>query len=407
MKQLLIITAGGIVLIGIGVGVYFTFFANQANVVVAPNDGTSELPVTSTATTTNTGEEANPPVEISQPEKISKRLVQITKDPVVTGAIAYQASSTDPTSDIAVNYLERPSGNIFQYLVHAETLTRISNKTIPGIQEAKWLPSGTLAFVRYLSGDTHTTINTYALPANGPALSGERAGGGYFLAQNIDNLAVSATSLLALASGSNGSVGTLEKPDGSQPKQAFKTPLSSLRTSFLGGNQYLAFTKPSATLAGYAYLVNSTGNFERIAGPLNGLVALGSPSGKWILLSYTSGGILKLSLLNLATRELTPLPVATLADKCVWRADDAAVYCGVPVNPPATFAYPDDWYQGAVAFSDRIWKIDVTGRFAELVLDFRKEAEESLDATALAIDPKGLVLVFKNKNDASLWSYEL
>ena len=92
----------------------------------------------------------------------------------------------------------------------------------------------------------------------------------------------------------------------------------------------------------------------------------------------------------------------------VWTADDSAIYCGIPINPPANVNYPDDWYQGAVSFSDRLWKIDVTGRYAQLVLDFSKENNNvSLDAEALAIDPAQTTLVFINKNDGSLWSYSL
>jgi hypothetical protein len=75
------------------------------------------------------------------------------------------------------------------------------------------------------------------------------------------------------------------------------------------------------------------------------------------------------------------------------------------MNPPPTYNYPDDWYQGAMHFSDRIWKIDTAGRYAQLVLDFSKETNVALDAEALAIDPLSTTLVFVNKNDGSLWSY--
>ena len=90
-------------------------------------------------------------------------------------------------------------------------------------------------------------------------------------------------------------------------------------------------------------------------------------------------------LVDTATGETLPLPVATIADKCVWTADDSAIYCGIPVNPSAGLNYPDDWYQGAVSFSDRIWRIQVSGRYAQLVLDFPAEAKSSLDAVALAL----------------------
>ena len=121
-----------------------------------------------------------------------------------------------------------------------------------------------------------------------------------------------------------------------------------------------------------------------------------------------------MELVDTATNSAIPLPVATIADKCVWTTDDSALYCGVPMNPPSDFAYPDDWYQGALQFSDRIWKINVSGHFAQLVLDFSSEtipAEvqtiSSFDVESLAVNPLTTQLVFINKNDGALWSYQL
>jgi hypothetical protein len=261
-----------------------------------------------------------------------------------------------------------------------------------------WLPNGSFAFTRYLSGSDFSIINTYALPATGT--------GGFFLSQNLADIAVSATGILTLSSGVNGSNASLLRTDGTRPVAIFSTPLSSLRISF-AGKQYLATTKASASLPGSAFLVSTDGNFSRIAGPYDGLVALASPLGKWVLVSYVLNTSMQMELVNAATGETLRLPVATIADKCVWATDDSAVYCGVPVNPPARASYPDDWYQGAVQFSDRIWKIQVSGRYAQLVLDFPKETKGSLDVQAPAINPASTMLVFVNKNDGSLWGYSL
>jgi hypothetical protein len=270
---------------------------------------------------------------------------------------------------------------------------------VPGIQSADWLPDASLAFVRYLSGSDFSTINTYALPANGS--------GGFFLPLNLAGVSVSTTSVLTLASGVNGSVASVASSDGTHATQVFATPLTSIRASFAGKGQYLVFTKPNVTLPGAAFFVSSKGSFSKVAGPLNGLVAKASPSGKWVIISYTSSDSMKTYLVNPTAGQYIPLPIATIADKCVWTADESAVYCGVPVDPPTGFNYPDDWYQGAVSFSDRIWKIQVSGRYAQFVLDFNKEVDAPLDAEALAIDPQATTLVFINKNDDSLWSYSL
>ena len=399
MQRTFIIIAVVVVALGVGVAVYFSFF-NTPSVVVAP-EGSTTLPVAGqnipgTETTINTIT-----APLSVPVTVSARLVQISKGPVVPGeaVVNIQAKNASSTGDVAVTYIERESGNVFSYLVHAKTLTRTSNKTVPGIQSAAWLPDASLAFVRYLSGPDFSTVNTYALSASSSS--------GFFLPQNLSDVAVSSTNILMLASGVNGSIASLSRADGTRPSEIFTTPLSSLRISFAGKNKYLAFTKPTATLSGSAFVVDGTGSFSRVAGPLNGLVARASSSGTWVLVSHTLGNKMQMNLINTTTGDSLPLPVATIADKCVWTADESAVYCGVPTNPSENAQYPDDWYQGAVSFSDRIWKIDVAGRFAQFVLDFSKETNAILDAEALALDPLNTVLVFINKNDGSLWSYSL
>lgn len=397
MRRTLIIGAVVIVLAGIGVGAYFYFFSGSPGVAVAPA-GSTILPVAgqNTPTTTQT------PSPVAEPVAVSARLVKISAGPVVPGEVVINKKVVNASSspETTVNFIERESGNVFSYLVGAGTLTRTSNRTLPGIQSASWLPDGSVAFVRYLSGADFSTINTYALSAN------DAGGGGFFLSQDLADIAVSSTNVLSLASGVNGSVASVQHTDGTRATAAFTTPLSSIRVSFAGKDRYLAYTKPAATLSGSAFLVGGA-RFSRVAGPRNGLVALASPLGGWVLVSYVSNTAMQMELVNAATNEVLPLPVATIADKCVWAADDSAMYCGVPVSPPATGQYPDDWYQGAAAFNDRVWKINVSGRYAQLVFDFSKEASGSLDAEAFAVDALGTTLVFVNKNDGSLWSYSL
>ncbi len=400
MRRTLILIAVVIVLTGIGISMYLYFFMRSPHVSITPNVLTN-FPAAGQGVL-NTGVATNmPSTATGAAETVSARLVEISAGPVVPGetVIDIPAANASSSPDVAVNYIERESGNVYSYLVHAATLTRISNKTIPGIQSALWLPDASLAFVRYLSGTNFSTINTYALPANGSD--------GFFLPQDIADIAVSSTSILTLASGVNGSVASLEHIDGTHSVTAFTTPLSMLHVSFAGKDHYLAFTKPSSGLLGDAFIVDGAGNFSRIAGPLNGLVALPSPSGGWVLVSFTNSHGMQMELVSTVTNEVIPLPVATIADKCVWTSDDSTIYCGIPVNPPENFAYPDDWYKGVVHFTDRIWKIDVSGHYAQLVLDFSKATNGSLDAEALAIDHSNSVLTFINKNDGSLWSYSL
>lgn len=406
MKRIFIFGVVALILIGVGIGAYFYFFANKAKVVVAPLGGTS-LPAAGQAQGTDTGS-ADSGADAGQgdtsglsPVVVSSQLVKVAAGPVVPGFAAIDVSSTTASSSpgVRVEYLDRQSGNVYAYSTSAGNITRINNRTLPGIERALWTPSGSTAFVQFLSTDTLSSVSTYALPASG--------GDGSFLSQDLTDIAVSSAGVLTLASGVNGSIASLGRFDGTHPTPLFTTPLSMLRIGFAGKNRYLAFSKPSATLPGYAFLVDSSGHFSRVAGPANGLVALASPSGKWIIVSSISSGNLQMQLVNTMTGEAISLPVATIADKCVWTSDEATVYCGIPVTPATTYAYPDDWYQGAAHFNDRVWKIDVAGRYAKLVLDLSTVSGAPFDVIAPTLDSSGTLLVFQNKNDGSLWSYKL
>ena len=397
MRRTLIIVGAVVVVVGIGFLIYFFFFSKPS---VTTTPGVT-LPGAGQGTGDTVGGSGTGGTSAGAPVTVAPRLVKISAGPVVPGEVVIdmKPANASSTPETTVRYIERQSGNVFSYSVGSQTLSRTNNKTLPGIQSAAWLPNGSVAFVRYLSGADSSTINTYALSAT--------SSDGFFLAQDLADIAVSSTSILTLASGANGSVASLQNTNGTHATPVFTSPLSVLRISYAGKGQYLAFSKPSGNLPGDAFLIDNAGYFSRIAGPRNGLVALASPLGKWVLVSSSRGTTMQTELVSTATNETLSLPIATIADKCVWAADDSAIYCGVPVSPPFGVTYPDDWYQGAVQFSDRIWKIQVAGRYAQLVLDFSKEAKEPLDVEAFAINPLGSVLVFVNKNDGSLWGYSL
>lgn len=394
MKRYLLVITAVIVLLGLGTVLYFYFFSKAPSVSVTP--GGAELPGSSDqASPTPTSTE--PPAPAAA---VSARLVKVSKGPVVAGVVVtnHKSASASSSPEAVVHYIERQSGNVFSYDATTHTVTRTSNKTIPGIQSAAWLADASTAYVRYLGGDTFNTISTYGLNATSSA--------GFFLAQNLADIATVGANVLTLASGVNGSVVSTINPDGTNPRPVFSTPLSSVRASFAGKGAYLVSTKASGLLSGDAFLYRN-GVLSRVAGPHAGLVALASPQGKWVLVSYSGANdTLQMELVNAVSAEVISLPVATIADKCVWAADDSALYCGIPTET-AGATYPDDWYQGVVHFADRIWKINVADRFAQRILDFTAETEASLDATSLAIDPAQTLLTFINKNDGSLWSYSL
>lgn len=406
MKRALIIVASIIFLAGIGFALYMVFGPDEPTLETDEGvifDGSGDAPLPADPTRGATG-----PVPAGK--EFAPRLIRITEGPVALGAAIFElpsrvvpsetASGTPETlpGDVEIRYIDRASGNIYAYRFYDRTLERIANRTLPGIQEASWLSDGSLAYARFLSGtDGEERVETYALPANGE--------GGFFLERGLSQAsAIGMTTLFTLMPSSSGSVGTVSGADGTNSRTLFTSPLANIIVHLSNG-PYMAHTKASASLDGYAFTIGTNGAFSRIIGPQRGLSILPSPSGAHVLYTFVEGRTLRMSLLERATGEVTALPIATLSEKCAWSSDSTVVYCGVPRTVSGTL--PDDWYQGAVSFADRLWRIDVEGRVATMVIDPQVAGEVAIDMTGLRTDGRNDILTFRNKVDGSLWAYDL
>ncbi len=402
--------AGIVILLLLVAAVYFIFFFGKGSVVVedpgSPFDTSGDYADPGTVEQLPLGQVGSGG---QAGEQVAPRLIKITAGPVAFGSVAFssftQGASSTGTYDTEVRYLERASGNAYAYRARERTLTRISNRTLPGIYEASWLSDGSLVYARYLSGvDGSEIIETYALPIGEDAEV--EGGGGYFLEQGLEDVTVQGTTTLAtLLPNTNGSIATVAAPDGETFRTLFSSPLSSLRLFFSGKN-FVTFTKASAQSSGYGFLVDSaSGAFEHILGPLKGLSVLPSPKGTYVFYTYALGSSLRSELLTLSDRFSKAIPIGTLSEKCVWAADESSLYCAVPRAVSGTL--PDDWYQGALSFSDRIWRIDLDGRVAVLVVDPKTVGNVEVDAVNLSVDSENNILIFTNKKDGSLWAYDL
>lgn len=404
--RLIILGIAALVLILIAVGAYFLFFRGEASLIVGGQfGGAGDRDPNSLGPVPETGV----PVE-GAGTVVAPRLLKLADGPVAKGSVALfipptrtsttSASTTDASTmpEVEVRYIERQSGNIYGFKVHDRTATRLSNKTLPGIQEAAWLSDGSRAFVRFLEEDSGGIehVSTYMLPVNGE--------GGYFLEQDLAEVRTASSSVLALYSSSSGSVASVAGRDGTAGKTIFNSNLSSLHVQF-AGSSYIATTKGTVALDGYAFLVDKAGTFSRLLGPLRGLATLPNPTGSQVLYTYADRGKLYMQVLDVAKRTAVPLPLVTLAEKCAWNPAGDTLYCAVPMNIRGTF--PDDWYQGAYTFTDRLWRIDLSSRVATLLFDPAELAGEVMDVESITLDSASDVLVFMNRIDGSLWSYDL
>jgi hypothetical protein len=230
---------------------------------------------------------------------------------------------------------------------------------------------------------------------------------GLFLPENSTDISISPDTLkiFYLFNSGNGAVGVTSGLSDSKKSQIFDSPFTEWLSFWPNKNMITLTTKPSANVPGYMYAVNpDKKDFNKILGNINGLTTLTSPNGKLVLYGNNN---LSLNIYNIDTREVNPLGLRTLPEKCVWGKASDAIYCAVPKFIDAK-EYPDAWYMGETSFSDEIWKIYIANGNATIISDMVSiNGTENIDGIKLALDENENYLFFVNKKDSYLWKLGL
>lgn len=100
-------------------------------------------------------------------------------------------------------------------------------------------------------------------------------------------------------------------------------------------------------------------------------------------------------------------PIIFEPHKCILSSTAKYImYCGYEFTEYG-YNYPNDWYQGARSFSDNIWSVNLFNLSATQLANPENEVGRVVDITNMETSSDGKVLYFTNKNDNTLWSYEI
>jgi len=202
--------------------------------------------------------------------------------------------------------------------------------------------------------------------------------------------------------------GYISNFDGTGMTKLFSTPLTQVNVDWPTDTAITIVTKGSAKQNGFMYSVSTkTGVWTKVLGPVSGLSAIMSHDGKYVLMSRTDGDGINTGIYSTSSGTSTDAIIRTLADKCAWgNAYKDTFYCAVPTQLTSA-TYPDDWYKGVVANTDKLWQIDATTDDTHLISSITDKSDRVIDAFNLGLDAKDKYLFFMNKNDLSLWSLDL
>jgi hypothetical protein len=403
--------------------IYFAFFFNPNEVQEQPNEinttpqGRTLFPIAQPS-----GPDGNLPPGINPGENIPK-LRQISIVPT-SGSVAFNrekeetrvideetgAEETVTTTETVFRYIERGTGHMYETFSDNLTQQRVSNFTIPQIQDAVFSQDGEFVILRKLDDLLNFEESFLASMQVVNEDTGERGLVGEYIEPAIKYL----------DSNSRNYVYTTEKAEGGA--NFFSGSFGSSTVALIGesrisewliediNNEYaLITTKPTGTGQGSASLLNKTsGKTEQIISGKFGLTVKVSPDLKYAFFSVSEDNTVTNYVKNLETSIETKINgIQTMLDKCVWSKNrEGIIFCGAPDFMPDS-VYPDNWYLGLGNFDDHIFEIDVENTTSKMLMSSRQYVNRPFDTIKLELSPNEDFLLFINKIDLTLWALDI
>ncbi len=338
----------------------------------------------------------------------------IPVSPALVSGITFTASTTYATTSPQVvpiviewvRYVLRETGRIEDLSLDTGDTKRVTNTTVPRIQEAFFGVNGSAVALRYL-GDDNETVETYVAPLPTDPFASSTELIGTFFRQNIPSLAFSPTTnqVFYLTTSDTGATGRIANLNNTASRVVFSSPLKEWLASWKAPGSVLVTTKPSYIAVGNAVRARDNGEQTILLDGIRGLTTLPNPSMTRIVYSQSNGGTTRLFVYDTSSRQTRELPTPTLPEKCVW-ADDINVVCAIPTT--ISGAMPDAWYQGSVSFTDSFWMLNTENGEVDFLFDpSETSAREDVDAIELHLSYDNTVLSFINKKDLRGWVADL
>ncbi|HEY4506439.1 MAG TPA: hypothetical protein VJJ24_03270 [Candidatus Paceibacterota bacterium] len=341
------------------------------------------------------------------------RFHKITDVPVA----GYLVLGSSDDLNLHLLYTEKETGHIFDYKYQTAIANRLTNTTIPRVQNVLWTSTGERAVFRYFDGDENS-IKTYSarLVTEVATDTQETRLEGLFLENNIDEVTLispqTKSSIFYLKKDeSGGEIGYKADIATGKTSAIFKSSFNEWATLWQG-KLYL-YPKPSGLLEGFLYILNENGaglsdtSLEKVVGNKLGLAPLPNKTGSKILFSETKESVPAVSLYVAKTKIISALPIKTFAEKCVWSEKESQIfYCAVPLSFPGA-VYPDDWYKGKVRLSDALISYNTETGFFQILAVMERDLGEFVDVEGMSLAKDDSIIFFKNKTDQTLWSFSL
>jgi hypothetical protein len=358
IKKILIITAGILSIVIIGLIIYIYISSRQ------PKEEVTE--------------------ETSQENTEVSRIATKVGDKQIVNA------TIDDTN--AIKYYELNTGNVYQIPASGGESTILDDTTLTNLTSVEWAPSSPYVLTNInnrIYSYNFATQKSYSFPIDVTSAQ--------FLSDNRVMYTFQDSSGLVDLSVSNADGSNWKKIITLTSNAVFLKPMPFQNTI----SQTLI---PSSYRASALRVINiETGEAKSVLEEKTGLNVSWAPNGEIGIISYTTergGGNLALSIIDKSGFEISRLPEpGTIAEKIAWSKDGTVAYFTKP-EVPNTKIMPDDYYGSNLGdFQESLYRIDI----ATKTITKLSSNIGNVDSRDLFLNSAGTELFFVNKRDNQLY----
>jgi hypothetical protein len=397
-RSTLIITGVILIIILLVVWLYVLFFntpQNDPNTFTDLNfDDTTDTTIINNDDDDTTNQ---PVVDVNGLE----RLRQLTTKPVA----GYQEVIRSASSTPEVIYIESGTGHIFSIDSNTGAETRLSGITFKESGAGAITPNGRYVMIQSGSGSNKEfKVGEMDQENESGILTPE------VLDENIITFkATTDNNFLYAVQTTNSIIAKQYYPISDLSETIFTVPFREgiIKWGDTALETHYAYPKASSRLLGFVYKIKA-GQTTRL--PIDGFGVSGQGSESLTLYSKQLDNVYKTFIYDIENDLTQPVPMSIIPSKCTsLHKTDSKLICGQSTGTYGNNV-PDAWYKGTVSYTDDLWVIEAGGQFSlsmELLVSPEYTVGRQLDMINLSVSRDDSNVYFLNKNDQTLWVYEL
>jgi hypothetical protein len=330
----------------------------------------------------------------------SERLRQLTTKPVV----GYQEVLRNASSTPEILYIESGTGHIFSIDSNTGVEIRLSGTTFKESRVGAITQNGRFVMIQSGSGSNKEFKVGEMDQENESGMLSPKV-----LYENIITFkATTDNNFLYAVQTTNSIIAKHYRPISDTSETLFTIPFreGTIKWGDTSLETHYAYPKTNSKLPGFIYKIKN-GQTTRL--PIDGFGVSGQGSESLTLYSKQLDNVYKTFIYNIESDTTESVPMSIIPTKCIsLHKTSSKLICGQSITTYGNDV-PDAWYKGTVSYTDDLWEVEIDslGLSMKLLVSPEYTVGRQLDMVNLSVNNNDSNIYFLNKNDQTLWLYEL